>query len=131
MRKIIVVADWASDTLACQEVRTAMEGAVSMFDYPRISFVSSTPSTIHTAFLINQLVEVEEQFGKAGNAVLFENTDPRIQAKEAVDKAKGADFIVIQLHSGMILCGPNAGYNFSLIIDRVENVWIKKNFDKG
>ena len=59
-----------------------------------VTFVSSTPSTIHTSFLISQIVENEERYGRPLETVLFENTDPRIQTVAGVENAKGAEFLV-------------------------------------
>lgn len=132
MKKLIVVADWAYDSLTNQEVKTAVEGFLKDPSVtPNISFVGSTPSTIHTSFLIAQLVEVEARYGRPLDTVLFENTDPRIQTKNSVEQSKGADFIVIKLQNGMYLCGPNAGYDFTMIKDQIEEVFVYKGLDKG
>ena len=79
MKKLIIVADWASDSLTCQEVRSVVEGFLKDHDCGNITFIYSTPSTIHTAFLISQLSEVEERYGKPLETVIFQNTDPRLQ----------------------------------------------------
>jgi len=131
MKKLIVIADWVLDTLTCQEVQTVILGFLSQPERARISFVSSTPSTIHTAFLINQLVEIEERFGQPLETVIFQNTDPRIQTKNRVEKARGAQFLVIRLKSGLYLCGPNAGYDFSIVKEKIDEVFIYPGFDKG
>jgi hypothetical protein len=131
MKKLIVVADWASDTVNCQEIRTAVEGNLKDPSFPNISFVASTPSTIHTAFIMQQLVEIENRYGRPADTVLFQNTDPRLQTKEGVEQAKGADFIIVRLQTGMYLCGPNAGYDFSLIKDLIEEVFVYKQMDRG
>lgn len=132
MKKLIVVADWASDTVNCQEVRTAVEGFLKdSSSTPNITFVSSTPSTIHTSFIMKQIIDIEERYGKPKETVIFQNTDPRIQTKESVELAKGAEFIVIRLKSGMYICGPNAGYDFSLIKDKIEEVYHYEGLDKG
>jgi hypothetical protein len=131
MKKLIVVADWAHDSLTNQEVQTAVEGYSKNPTEVRITFVSSSPSTIHTSYLLQQLIRTEERYGRPGETVFFQNTDPRIQTKEGVEKAKGAEFIVILLKSGIYLCGPNAGYNFSLLKSQIEYVYRYPNLDKG
>lgn len=131
MKKLIVISDWASDSLPNQEVRSAIEGFLKEGSTPNISFVSSTPSTIHTAFLLSQLVRIEERYGRPLETVFFQNTDPRLQSEIAVDEAQGAPFIIIRLISGMYICGPNAGYDFSLIKDEIEQVYEYKGLDKG
>ncbi len=132
MKKLIVIADWASDTVNCQEVRSAVEGFLKDNTVtPNISFVASTPSTIHTSFITRQIVDIEERYGKPMETVIFQNTDPRIQTKKSVEKAKGAEFIVMRLKSGMYICGPNAGYDFSMIKDKIEEVYHYEGLDKG
>jgi S-adenosylmethionine hydrolase len=131
MKKLIVVADWAHDSLTNQEVRTAIEGFAKNPNDLQVSFVSSTPSTIHTSYILQQLVRTEERYGRPGETVFFQNTDPRVQTKEGVEQAKGAEFIVIRLKSGIFLCGPNAGYDFSLLKPSIEYVYRYPGLDKG
>src|SRR5687767_655625 len=131
MKKLIVVSDWVDDSLTCQEVKIGVEGRLATDETPNITFVASYPSTIHTAFLIHQICEIEERLGKPEQTVLFQNTDTRLQAKKGVKESKGAEFTVIKLKCGMFLCGPNAGFNFSMIKDRVEIVYYLKDHDKG
>jgi len=131
MKKLIVVADWAHDSLTNQEVKTAVEGFAKDSSKVQVGFVSSTPSTIHTAYLLAQLVRTEERYGRPGQTVFFQNTDPRLQTKEGVEKAQGAEFVVILLKSGIYLCGPNAGYDFSLLKPSIEYVYRYPGLDKG
>jgi len=131
MKKLIVVADWAHDSLTNQEVQTAIEGFAKDPNDVRISFVSSTPSTLHTSYLMQQIIRTEERYGRPLHTVIFQNTDPRIQTKEGVEKAKGAEFIVVRLKSGIFVCGPNAGYDFSLLKPQIEYVYKYPNLDKG
>lgn len=131
MKKLIVVADWVSDTLTCQEFRTAVEGFSKNPGEAKVSFVSSTPSPLHTSFLMNQIVEIEERFGRPQETVIFANTDPRLQSPEGLDQAKGADFIVAKLVSGLYVCGPNAGYGFSMIKPKMDELFIYRDLDKG
>jgi S-adenosylmethionine hydrolase len=131
MKKLIVVSDWVDDSLTCAEFSSAVLGFLNKSKTAQITFVSSTPSTIHTSFLINQLVEVEERFGRPLETVIFQNTDPRLQSKTKVEKAQGAKFLVIRLKSGLYLCGPNAGYDFSMVKERIDEVFEYKDFDKG
>jgi S-adenosylmethionine hydrolase len=131
MKKLIVVADWAHDSLTNQEVQTAVEGFAKNAADVRISFVASTPSTLHTSYILQQLIRTEERYGRPGQTVFFQNTDPRIQTKEGVEQAKGAEFIVIRMRSGIFLCGPNAGFDFSLLKPGIEYVYRYDGLDKG
>ncbi|MFN4212427.1 MAG: hypothetical protein ACK4FL_00455 [Microgenomates group bacterium] len=124
MKKLIILADWAWDSLTCQEVRSAVEGFLKNPNCANISFVNSTPSTIHAGFLCAQIVETEERYGRPLETVIFVNIDPRLEGK-------GAPFFAIKLKSGIYLAGPNAGYNFSLIKKKLDQVFIYQGFDKG
>ncbi len=131
MRKLIAVADWGADSLTCQEVRIAIEGYLKDPSKSNISFVSSTPSTIHTGFIINQVCETEERYGRPLETVVYQNTDPRIGQTEAVEQAKGAEFIIVSLYSGIYICGPNAGFNYSLVKAKIAKVYRYEGMDKG
>lgn len=131
MKKLIVVADWASDSLTNQEFQTALEGFSKNPQEVHATYVASTSSTLHTSFLLQQLILTEERYGRPLETVFFQNTDPRIQTKEGVEKSKGAEFVVILLKSGIYVCGPNAGYDFSLLKNQIEYVYRYPNLDKG
>ena len=131
MKKLIILSDWAHDSLTIQEVRSAVEGFLKDPIGVNISAVASTPSTIHTAFLKDQIVRTEEKYGRPLETVIFQNTDPRIQTKEGVEEAKGSDFIVVRLKSGIYICGPNAGYNFSIIRNKIDEVYVYAGLDRG
>lgn len=131
MKKLITVADWGNDSLNRQEFKSVVEAYLKDSTGANIGFISSTPSTIHTAFLISQIIETEERYGKAKDTVIFQNTDPRLQTEEGVEKAKGAEFVIIRLKSGIFVCGPNAGYNFSLIKDKIDEFFCYSGLDGG
>jgi S-adenosylmethionine hydrolase len=131
MKKLIIIADWAHDSLNRQEVKTAVEGYLKDGTRASISFVYSTPSTIHTAFLMNQIVQTEQRYGDPLNTVIFQNTDPRIHTAEGVRLAKGAEFIIVKLKSGIFLCGPNAGYDFSLVKKEIDLIFHYQGLDQG
>lgn len=130
MKKLIVISDWVDDSLTCQEFKSAFEGYLSSNEHPNIFFVSSTPSTIHTAFLLNQLIETEECFGRPLNTVIFINTDPRLPTNKVIEKTHGAKFMVTKLKSGIFVCGPNAGYCYSMIREKIDELFTYQGFDK-
>lgn len=124
MKKLIVIADWASDTLTCQEFKSAVEGFLKDPKFSNINFVHSTPSTIHAGFICSQIVETEERYGRPLETVIFLNVDPRLQGR-------GASLIVLQLKSGIYLLGPNAGYNFSFIKEKINQAFAYQGFNHG
>ncbi len=131
MKKLIVLADWGGDSLTCQEFRSATEGFLKNPQEANVTFVSSTPSTVHAGFLVRQIVETEERMGRPHDTVIFQNIDPRLGDDGHVDQAKGAEFIVVRLTSGIMLCGPNAGFDFSFIKYQIDQAFIYRGMDRG
>ena len=131
MKKLITVADWAHDALNVQEFMSAVQGFLKDSAHAKLTFVNVTPSTIHTSFVLQQIINTEERYGDPLNTVIFQNTDPRIQTTEGVQEAKGAEFIIIKLLSGIFVCGPNAGYDFSLIKHKIDKIFHYQGLDKG
>jgi len=127
MKKLVVVADWARDSLTCAEVELAVRGFLKSGEKPDFCFITSTPSTIHTGFLVNQVIMTEERYGNPLETVIFQNTDPRLFSKEKLEKAKGADPLILKLKSGIYLTGPNAGYDFSFIKNKIDEVFIYRD----
>jgi hypothetical protein len=120
MKKLIVIGDLFTDSLTCQEIKSATEGYLKSPVDVDMSFVTSTPSTIHTAFLVSQIVQTEETLGRPIETVIFQNTDPRIHTTDSLDKAEGAIPMIIKLKSGIYLTGPNAGNVYSMIKDKID-----------
>ncbi|EKE13748.1 MAG: hypothetical protein ACD_12C00840G0002 [uncultured bacterium] len=130
MKKLIVIADLAFDALSRAEIKIAVEGFLKDSDACNICFVGSTPSTIHTGFLLNQLVEDVERYGRPMETVIFQNTDPRLHSMQSIEKASGAKPVIIKLKSGIYLLGPNSGYDFSMIKSRIEELFIYKGLNE-
>ncbi len=130
MKKLVVVADWAYDSLTCAEIGLAVEGFLKSEEKPNFYFITSTPSTIHTGFLINQVITTEERYGHPLETIIFQNTDPRLFSKEKLEKAQGADPLIIKLKSGIYLTGPNAGYDFSFIKDKIDELFVYRDVNE-
>ncbi|MBP6994253.1 SAM-dependent chlorinase/fluorinase [Candidatus Woesebacteria bacterium] len=111
MKKLITIADWAADGLACQEVRTAVQGFLRAPTERDISFVPSTPSTIHAGYLARQVVETEDQYGQPLNTVVL------------VDVQSPAELLIIRLKSGIHVLGPHTGNVFSFLLSTIEEVF--------
>ena len=94
MKKLIVVADYCDDSLTRQELCSVLGGYLKLPNKAPISFVSSTPSTIHTAFLLNQTVLTEERYGHPQETVFFVNTDPRLERDSYVKNSRGSKGII-------------------------------------
>ncbi len=131
MKNLIVIGDYCSDGLTVQELRSTLLGHLSAPLSSSVSFVHSIPDTIHTAFLLKQILTTENRHGDLSNLVVFLNTDARIQTSQGVEKAKGAEFVIARMKNGSYLCGPNAGYTFSLVREEIQYLYLYPNFDKG
>lgn len=131
MKKLIVVSDWAADSLACQEFRIAAEGFLESDILPDVSFVAAQPSTLHVAFLTAQIVESVERYGAPLDTVMYVGTDPRLPVQTNDEQGRPGELFIARLYSGLYVCGPNTGYTFSLVkskIDRVFTYKLEDNF---
>src|SRR6185436_18673775 len=115
MKKLIVIADWASDTVACQEVRSMIDGFVRNPEFVNVSFVVAEDSTAQAGQVLKQLVSIEERFGRSLETVFFLDVNPK--------DAGVSEFIIVRLTSGMYICGMNVEHNFSYIKDEITNVF--------
>lgn len=131
MKNLTVIADWANDDLAKKEFTSALLGELIEQINPRIDFVASFHSSIHTAFLSQQVVQTEERLGKPAENVLFLNTDTREHTGEKIVSAEGSPFVIAILYSKLIVCGPNASYSFSLIKDQIQQLFVYGGVEKG
>lgn len=131
MKSLIVIADWASDTLTNGEFSSAIQGYAKDPNKVRVSFVSSTPSTIHTGFVLAQLVYTQERLGTPHESLYFVNTDPRLQADHDIESSQGAPFVIMRLANGIVVCGVNAGYDFSFVKPQIAELFTYPGIDKG
>ena len=130
MKKLMVVADWATDSLTCQEVRSSIEGYLKNQLDPNIHFIETAPSTINTAFILSQVIQTEEVYGRPANTVIFQNTDPRINAVKKGGSVPGSQPLILKLASGIYVIGPNSIYTYSLIKHKIEEAFVYKNLDE-
>lgn len=122
MKHLTIVADWASDSsLESMEVKTAVRGFAQNPHDVQVDLVQSTPSSIHTGFLLAQTVETIEEFGIPSESVIFQSTDHRTFSKVSVEG--GAKPLILRLKSGIYVLGPNAGNNLSFISDKIEEAY--------
>lgn len=122
MKKLIVVADWVTDSLTCQEIRSTLEGFLDNPSHPNFSFVSSSPSTIHTAYLISQITETEEQYGRPLDTIIFQGSDSVADNPEGLEKIWG-ELAIVRLKSGLHIIGSNSGFVYSLVKPKIEAVF--------
>lgn len=124
MKKLIVVADWASDPLYFTQFQTAIEGHVKDLSAPLLMRrVPVTPSTIHASYIVRQLIETESRMGRPEETVIYVQTDARSESADVRESPKGAPLYINRLSNGIFVVGTNAGYTFSLIKDQIAEVF--------
>lgn len=131
MKRLIAIADWAADSLACEEFRIATEGFLESDIIPDVSFVAAQASTVHVSFLSSHIVETVERYGAPLDTVIMAGTDPRLPVTATDETGRPGEFFILRLYSGLYVCGPNTGYTFSLLkskIDRAFTYKLEDNF---
>ncbi len=145
MKNLLIVSDWGHDSLSVAEVKSAILGFLTSRKIPDITFVNTTPSTIHASFITQQLVTTIERLGDPRATVIFQNVDPRIALTEKnktsanerntiLDKVFNPflhKLVLMKLFNGIWVFGPNAQFNFSLIKNKIEKIYYYPNFEKG
>lgn len=122
MRKIVVVSDWANDSLACQEFRSALYGYSKVAVDLKISFVLSQQSTVHAGFLLSQISMTEERYGSPTEAMIF--VDVTEKSDDTPDEMRVTHpFLAVKLVSGLYICGLQRGYEYTLIHKRIDECW--------
>ena len=119
MKKLIVISDWAEDSLRCQELRTVVEGYLNNSFHPYISFVASSHSSMHAGFLAHQLAATEERFGRPLETILFVDLP-----------SKDSELLILRLKTGLYVIGPNKEYVFSLIKNNAEAIFHYPDIEK-
>jgi hypothetical protein len=123
MRKIVVVSDWAHDSLACQEFRSALYGYAKVAADLRLSFVLSQPSSVHAGFLISQVATTDERYASPSETVIF--VDVQETECDTPDEVKlDPPFLVAKLSSGLYTCGLQRGFEYSFIHKRIDECWL-------
>ncbi|MEI7653385.1 MAG: hypothetical protein WCJ70_03875 [bacterium] len=122
MRKIVVISDWAHDSLACQEFRTALYGYAKVAVDLKLSFVLSQQSAVHAGFLISQVATTDERYASPTETVIF--VDVQEAEYDTPDEVKlDPPFLVAKLTSGLHVCGLQRGLEYSFIHKRIDECW--------
>jgi hypothetical protein len=112
MKKLIVIADWSMDGLYTQSFRSIVEGFLMDQEYPQISFVRVDSNAFSTGFLLKQLVQTEEMFGRPQNTIFYVSSP---------GKPTGP-FMILRLASGMMVCGFNTDTVFSFLKRQLKKI---------
>jgi len=124
MKNLIVIADWVKDDLYKSEFLTALSGHIPSNSGLNISFVSSSKSDIHHAFLLHQIAYTTDRLGAAHETVILMGSDLRSSFANSP-----SPFVVLKLQSGIFVLGQNTGKVFSMIRDELEEAFVYSPID--
>lgn len=117
MKQLTVVSDWVDDGVYAAEFESAVSGFLLEMLLPRIIFVKTTGSSIHTGFILEQIIETKERLGRPLNTVIYLGTESKISNQSL-------SFYVIKLHTGIVVCGLNLDYSFSFIKPKINEAFV-------
>ena len=121
MRRIVVISDWAHDSLACQEFRSALYGYAKVAADLKLSFVFSQQSSVHAGFLISQVAMSDERYASPTETVIFVDV---LHDDDTPDEIKlDPPFLAAKLASGLYVCGLQRGFEYSFIHKRIDECW--------
>ncbi len=124
MKQLIVISDWVNDTLRNQEMRSTIMGFLRDNTSCQISFISSSPSSLHASYLINQVVTTEERYGKPLETVIFADlVSPNLSDKVEDKLSEVQQFFCVRLQSGIMILGVQRGCLFSLLAEKIARVF--------
>lgn len=128
-KTLILITDYASDTLARTEVILAIKRRIQKpLDFHFA--LAEKFNTIHTGFLADQLRRSLTP-KEAANTIFFLNTDPRTHTKTEIPEAGGALLLVAKLTNQSLVISPNAGYCLSFIKPKISELFTVKVPNKG
>ncbi|MFW5703261.1 MAG: hypothetical protein ACOCXQ_00300 [Patescibacteria group bacterium] len=110
MKKLIVLSETVHDGLRFQSFQSLLDGFTLEGEFPPICPVAIDQNSFHTGFVLGNLVEMEERYGRPQNTIIY------------VDQqgASSFPFAVIRLATGLIVCGRSVGNCFSFITPKIH-----------
>lgn len=108
MRKLIVISDWAADSVYRQQFSSSVAGNMRSQQDPLIKYVAAPANSIASGFILAQIALTEKQFGRPQHTIIFQGSERF--PDQTQEKSK---FFIARLFTNMIVCGFNLGYVFS------------------
>ena len=118
---IHLICDYAPGDLAWAEVMAALAG--KLHDDTRLHMSSVHPfDTVSTGFLVAQLALTPVDL-RPKNLLVFANTAPRKDRKEARANNEGEGLLFATLKNGVQVLAVNSGYSLAFIRDEIQELW--------
>lgn len=111
MKKVIVVSDWANDSLYFQSFCSALSGHVGTPAQLRVYANPVSDSDLHSAFILRQTCYFEREFGIPHETVILQD----LNVTHNFDS-----IVVLRLRSGIIVLSTNIGNSLSLVKQDIE-----------
>jgi len=126
---IHLVCDYAQGDLAWAEIIAAL--SCKLHDDTRIHTTSVHPfDTISTGFILAQLALSGSKLRPA-NMLVFANTAPRKDRKEARPNNEGEGLLFATLKNGVQVVAVNAGHSLSFIKNDIQELWSTNVAEEG
>jgi hypothetical protein len=118
---IHLVCDYAPGDLAWAEVMAALAAKLHDDCHMHITSMHSF-DTISTGFVVAQLALTAADL-RPQNLLVFANTAPRKDRKEARANKEGEGLLFATLKNGVQVLAVNSGYSMSFIRDHIQELW--------
>jgi hypothetical protein len=124
-----LICDYAPGDLAWAEVLSAL--SANLDPAIRLHTTSITSfDTIATGFVLAQLALASEDL-RPKNLLLFANTAPRKDKKEAKTNNEGEGLLYAKLKNGVPIVVVNSGYSLSFLTDELEELYSTNAKEEG
>lgn len=126
---IHLVCDYAPGDMAWAEVTAAL--SCKLHEDTRLHMTSVHPfDTISTGFVVAQLALSSKQL-RPSNMLVFANTAPRKDRREARPHNEGEGLLFATLKNGVQVLAVNSGYTLSFIRQDIQELWSTNVEEQG
>ncbi len=126
---IQLVCDYAPGDMAWAEVMAALVAKLHDDTHMHITSVHAF-DTISTGFVVAQLALTPTDL-RPQNLLVFANTAPRKDKKEARSNNEGEGLLFATLKNGVQVLAVNSGYSMSFIREEIQELWSTKHEETG
>jgi len=118
---IHLICDYAPADMAWAEVMAAL--AAKLHDDTRLHTTAVHPfDTVSTGFVVAQLALADTTL-RPKNMLVFANTAPRKDRKEARSNNEGEGLLFATLKNGVQVLAVNSGYSLAFVRDEIQELW--------
>jgi hypothetical protein len=126
---IHLVCDYAAGDMAWAEVMAALKA--KLHDDAHLHFTAVNAfDTVSTGFVVAQLALTPTEL-RPQNLLVFANTAPRKDKKEARTNNEGEGMLFATLKNGVQVLAVNSGYSMAFIRDDIQELWSTNEEETG